>query len=150
MMMAVKRQKGFHGYRDVTFAQFDALLAAQGGVCKICEDTDPGDRDWQIDHDYETGRIRGILCTECSLLVAGADGGDFAEHLIRAGEYLKARGFTATTTNLRLVPKRELKSRSLGFAVGRGAAPVDRKRGIAKQGLGAGKVLKAGLYERTN
>jgi predicted nucleic acid-binding Zn ribbon protein len=52
----------------ITAEEYDALLAAQEGRCAIC-----GSPDWpgkgnrpHIDHDHETGRIRGLLCNNCN------------------------------------------------------------------------------------
>lgn len=42
--------------------EFDELLAEQGGVCAICGAESPE----HVDHDHETGYIRGILCFNCN------------------------------------------------------------------------------------
>ena len=45
-----------------------ALLAAQGGVCKVCGATDPGCKQgWHTDHIHGSSVIRGILCYKCNL-----------------------------------------------------------------------------------
>jgi hypothetical protein len=48
--------------------QYDALLAAQGGVCAICKNPPTDSRGFRmhIDHDHETGAVRGILCGSCN------------------------------------------------------------------------------------
>ncbi len=43
-------------------AEFDELLAEQGGVCGVCGDPDPE----HVDHDHATGWVRGILCFNCN------------------------------------------------------------------------------------
>ncbi|WP_233558698.1 endonuclease VII domain-containing protein [Micromonospora radicis] len=43
-------------------AEFDELLAEQGGVCGVCGDPDPE----HVDHDHRTGWVRGILCFNCN------------------------------------------------------------------------------------
>lgn len=43
-------------------AGFDALFAAQHGVCLICRVSDAT----SVDHCHATGRIRGILCRACN------------------------------------------------------------------------------------
>lgn len=47
----------------LTVDTYDQMLAEQGGVCAICK----SDRtDFRIDHDHDTGRVRGILCNGCN------------------------------------------------------------------------------------
>jgi Recombination endonuclease VII len=43
-------------------AEFDVMLAAQDGKCRICGVPDPK----HVDHDHLTGRVRGILCFNCN------------------------------------------------------------------------------------
>ncbi|MFG1604389.1 endonuclease VII domain-containing protein [Actinoplanes sp. NPDC049265] len=43
-------------------AEFDVMLAGQGGLCAICGAGDPQ----HVDHDHRTGRVRGILCFNCN------------------------------------------------------------------------------------
>ena len=66
--------------------EFDALLAKQGGVCRICGRPDPE----HVDHDHKTGRVRGILCFNCN---GGL--GQFADDVDRlesAAHYLSSAG----------------------------------------------------------
>jgi hypothetical protein len=46
-------------------ADFDAMSAAQGGVCLICGDA-PEDKPLFVDHCHTTGRVRGLLCSRCN------------------------------------------------------------------------------------
>lgn len=53
--------------------EFKAMMAAQGGACACCGDTempiDPrtGKRyDLAIDHDHVTGKVRALLCPGCN------------------------------------------------------------------------------------
>ena len=43
-------------------AEVQALVDAQGGLCKVCC-RNPA---LQVDHDHDTGVIRGILCDGCN------------------------------------------------------------------------------------
>lgn len=45
----------------ITPAQYDEILALQGGVCAICH-RPPGRTRLAVDHDHKTGAIRGLLC----------------------------------------------------------------------------------------
>lgn len=49
----------------ITLAQFRTLSAAQGGACAVCSDV-PRAR-LVIDHDHDTGVIRGLLCSPCNV-----------------------------------------------------------------------------------
>ncbi len=46
----------------MTEADFDRVLAEQGGVCAICGAADPR----HVDHDHRSGGVRGILCFTCN------------------------------------------------------------------------------------
>jgi hypothetical protein len=52
----------------ITTADFDRMLAEQGGRCAICRAEKPGSRgDWRVDHDQVTNRVRGLLCDRCNV-----------------------------------------------------------------------------------
>ena len=70
----------------ITADQFDAMLNAQNGVCAICGKPRPEERTLHIDHDHETGAIRGLLCFRCNNAL-----GDFEEQyelFAAAADYL--------------------------------------------------------------
>ena len=45
--------------------EYDALLTNQSGVCKICS-RPPKNKRLAVDHNHETGNIRGLLCGPCN------------------------------------------------------------------------------------
>jgi hypothetical protein len=51
--------------------KYQALLDSQKGVCAVCFSA-PERRLLQVDHDHETGEVRGLLCRNCNLLLGHA------------------------------------------------------------------------------
>jgi len=53
----------------ITVEEYDAMFVAQGGRCAACDSTDSGDPRFDtfaVDHDHETGKVRGLLCAGCN------------------------------------------------------------------------------------
>lgn len=52
----------------MTADEVDALLTEQEGRCAICRTAKPGGRwgSFMVDHDHETGLVRGLLCYRCN------------------------------------------------------------------------------------
>lgn len=48
---------------NLTIEEFEALAESQGGACAICGDED---KELHVDHDHESGRVRGLLCGWCN------------------------------------------------------------------------------------
>jgi Recombination endonuclease VII len=82
--------------------EFDDLVVRQGGVCAICGRPDPE----HVDHDHESGAVRGILCFNCN----GGLGQfrDSIDALRSAASYLEARGLELELVSLVRDRAREL------------------------------------------
>lgn len=52
----------------ITLAEYDQRFNEQGGVCKICGGTN-GTIRLAVDHCHNTGKVRGLLCTRCNLVL---------------------------------------------------------------------------------
>ncbi|HVM39239.1 MAG TPA: endonuclease VII domain-containing protein [Acidimicrobiia bacterium] len=50
----------------ITQADYERMLADQGGGCAICGDPPPESVSLHVDHDHESGAIRGLLCVRCN------------------------------------------------------------------------------------
>lgn len=72
----------------LTIEQFDLLVEEQMGVCPVCLGY-LGD-DPCIDHDHETGKVRGVLCRKCNLMLGLA--GDSLDVFYGAISYLEKNG----------------------------------------------------------
>lgn len=54
--------------------EYDELLAAQDGVCAICRRATGKTRRLAVDHDHDTGEVRGLLCNPCNRTVLSHGG----------------------------------------------------------------------------
>lgn len=80
------RLRRAHKY-GVDEAHFDELMAQQQGRCAICgTDQCNSGRRLSIDHDHETGKTRGLLCSACNFGVGNFK--DDVQLLSAAIEYL--------------------------------------------------------------
>jgi hypothetical protein len=70
--------------------EFDELLDKQGGGCAICRKRPERDASLHLDHDHETGVVRGILCLSCNQGIGKFR--DDAGLLERAAAYLRGGG----------------------------------------------------------
>lgn len=77
----------------ITLQEYETRLAEQNSVCAICggkettKDKDGAPRRMPVDHCHKTGRIRGLLCTQCNRGLGMF--GDDRERLLAAAKYLE-------------------------------------------------------------
>lgn len=85
-----KRKKRLKSY-GLTIETCDAMWISQGKRCAVCRSDNPfSKKGWQIDHCHKTGVARGILCTHCNRMLAGAL--DKPENLEAGIEFLRKHG----------------------------------------------------------
>lgn len=78
----------------ITAAQRKAMILAQDNRCAICSNELPKDtRHVHTDHDHVTGKVRGILCAACNILLGRAK--DDEAILLAAIRYLRRARSTA-------------------------------------------------------
>ncbi len=77
----------------ITRAAYEQLLSNQGGSCAICGIRSPGkDRTmWCVDHDHDTGDVRGLLCGQCNAGIGNLR--DDPIIIERAAQYVRKGGF---------------------------------------------------------
>ncbi len=75
---------------SITLVGFNERLAEQDGHCAICPATQPGGKGtWHVDHDHQTGEVRGLLCHYCNTAIGSMN--DDPALLRAAANYLEAR-----------------------------------------------------------
>lgn len=70
----------------VTEEQYRDMVVGQAGRCLICHRVP--DKDLAVDHNHETGQVRGLLCSSCNLAIGHLR--DKASLARRAAAYLGA------------------------------------------------------------
>ena len=62
------RNKRLMDTYGISSQDYEVLLDQQSGTCAICSSTETGRKDtwFCVDHDHETGQVRGLLCNNCN------------------------------------------------------------------------------------
>lgn len=63
------RDKEYKHLYGLTIEEVEQLKSAQNNACAICNillPDKPGKTGWHVDHDHNTGKVRGILCARCN------------------------------------------------------------------------------------
>ena len=96
-----RRYKGRPGYAaelreghlrrkyGMTQAQYELRLREQGGGCAVCGRAPKPGKSLHIDHDHETGHVRGLLCFKCNAALGQLD--DDLERIERALTYVATK-----------------------------------------------------------
>lgn len=50
----------------ITLDEYNQMLEAQYGVCAVCLKPHHPERPLVVDHNHDTGEVRGLLCSECN------------------------------------------------------------------------------------
>lgn len=82
---ATSRRLKLRSY-GITETQYQAMLAAQGYACPICEKFFAAGTKPAVDHSHTTGAVRGILCRKCNTAIGLME--DSVGMLERAIDYL--------------------------------------------------------------
>lgn len=86
---ALKAQKrrawGLATNYGLTSVQYLEMYDAQEGKCAICKEN-PGGKWLAVDHCHKTGAVRGLLCSDCNLMLGNS--GDRPDVLVAGAEYL--------------------------------------------------------------
>jgi hypothetical protein len=80
-------------HRDLLFIyglsleQYKELLQKYNGICPLCGEKRP----LCIDHDHKTGKVRGMLCKVCNMVLGrlGDNSQEFEKNIMKFKKYLK-------------------------------------------------------------
>lgn len=96
-LRVIKRRHILKKHFGMSEDDYNQMFVAQNGVCAICQKPEQGTcgiyrtpRVLAVDHDHETGKVRGLLCHACNAAL-----GLFREDIetfLRAIAYLKTGG----------------------------------------------------------
>lgn len=81
-----QRARNLKAHYGITNVQYDSILSNQGGICAICG-CPAINKELAIDHNHVTGKVRGILCSNCNTGLGLF--GDSIDLIERAVAYLK-------------------------------------------------------------
>lgn len=99
-------------YYDLSVETYNTMLAAQNGVCAICKCPETGRnqsgelKPLSVDHNHDTGQVRGLLCTQCNYMVGHCR--ENREYLLAAVRYLDKHAGRESPA-LTIVPAEALK-----------------------------------------
>ena len=76
----------------LTIEQYEEKWLQQDGKCEICKKEYPvyGQYRMHIDHDHKTGKVRGLLCASCNVVLGQSK--DSTEVLENSAAYLRKHG----------------------------------------------------------
>lgn len=86
-----QKNRGLKRKYGITLVEFEAMTIAQEGRCAICHE-EPGmpprgtSPTLYVDHDHDTGSVRGLLCHDCNRALGGFK--DDPVRLRAAADYL--------------------------------------------------------------
>lgn len=72
-------------HNGMTENQYSEMMSKQNGQCSICKKP-PLKRRLAVDHNHDTGKVRGLLCDKCNLGLGYFN--DNVELLTKALDYL--------------------------------------------------------------
>ena len=82
--MAYRRTLKRYGLSE---AEYEALVTKAAGCCAVCGQ---GEKKLVIDHDHDTGKVRGLVCMGCNTFLGFLE--NYPELFDQATRYLATRG----------------------------------------------------------
>lgn len=72
---------------NIALEDYDEMFEKQNGTCYICNGINESGRRLAIDHSHKTGKIRGLLCWNCNMLLGWLENyRDTIEEYLKKGD----------------------------------------------------------------
>jgi len=88
LLKQIEREEKLRSNYGMSLSAYNEMLVSQNGVCAICKNQCVSGRSLAVDHDHNTGNIRGLLCCNCNRGIGLLQ--DNPAYLQAALDYLKA------------------------------------------------------------
>jgi hypothetical protein len=98
-VLAASRAGKYRNKYGLTVGEYELMFAEQGGTCKICHGTGLKNKRLSIDHDHKTGKVRGLLCHGCNVMIGLAK--ENPAHLHAAVDYLEGLHTSGRVVSIR-------------------------------------------------
>lgn len=88
----------------ITEEDLAVMLQKQGGKCAVCKTEDPFQahkQGWKIDHDHETGIIRGVVCHTCNIVIGLIETKNWSISIPEIQTYLEIHKFGGQTCHIK-------------------------------------------------
>lgn len=85
--LRMKRSRDLERLYGISIEDYESMLTSQNGVCAICQQSCPTGYNLSVDHDHQTGRVRGLLCVNCNSALGKFQ--DDPDLLVKAASYLR-------------------------------------------------------------
>lgn len=86
-MLARKFVSDIKKFYGLSLDDYEQLLQWQDGCCAICRGLNPSLYRLAVDHDHETGKVRGLLCSACNTGIGQFK--EFEDRMLAAIQYLR-------------------------------------------------------------
>ncbi|MFD4438099.1 endonuclease domain-containing protein [Bacillus safensis] len=120
------RNRGLRNRYGITLEQRDAMIAERCGRCDICGEVP--DHTLHVEHDHDTGEVRGMSCNQCNRLLAGYEPVRALGLAHRIAEHLDPTNHTQPR------PAHEMRGVRSKHLRARGITEADRDAMIERQG----------------
>jgi Autographiviridae endonuclease VII len=83
----VKNSAKDHAFRHrygITTEDYEKMFKKQRGLCKLCRKPEMSTRRkyLSVDHCHQTGRVRGLLCARCNMVVGVVEADNSLERIV--------------------------------------------------------------------